>query len=44
VIDGAAPLHLFGDELVLFVEKQDAELFARFKALREAQVVEHAAS
>ena len=41
VIDGALPLNLVGNEVVLLIEEQDAELFAGFEALRETKIVKH---
>ena len=39
--NGADLLHLVGDKLVAFVEKQDAELLAIGESLRGAAIVEH---
>ena len=41
MIDGAGLLYFVGDELIAFVEKENAELLAVGKGLRGAAIVEH---
>jgi hypothetical protein len=41
MVDGADLLQLVGDELVAFVEEQDAKLLAVGEGLRAAALVEH---
>ena len=41
MIDGAASLHFVGNEIVLFVEEENAELLTMIEPLHEAQIVEH---
>jgi len=43
VVDGAAVLHLVGDQLVLLVEKEHAELLARLVRQRHADIGEQLA-
>ena len=41
MVDGAALLHLVGDQRVALVEEEDAELLDRLEAHRAAAVVDH---
>jgi hypothetical protein len=42
VVDRAALLHLFADQAILAIQKQQAELLLRFAAHRSAAVVDDA--
>ena len=43
MVDRAATLHFVGDQSVLLIEEENAEMLAVFEALRKAEVIENAA-